>query len=60
MFANENTPEFLNAAGSTQRVAHWIKNYAHELWLIIGIGDDPIGTSEAQTIGAKDVGTLTL
>ncbi len=46
MFANNNTPEFLNAAGSTQRVATWIKFYAHELWTIIGIGDDPTGDNE--------------
>ena len=44
MFTGDpETPYFLNAAGSTQRVAYWIKYYAHELWTIIGIGDDPTG-----------------
>ena len=39
---NTNQAEFLNAAGSAQRVAYWIKQYAHELWTIIGIGEDPL------------------
>lgn len=41
MFANENKPEFLQMAGSTRQTAHWVQEYAHLFWQIIGIGDDP-------------------
>ena len=41
MFANENTPVFLNAAGSARLTPKWIREYAHILWEIIGIGDEP-------------------
>ena len=62
MLANENKPEFLNAAGNAQRSALWIRRYAHILWTIIGIGDDPYpdGGIDTVTISRKDVGTLNL
>ena len=41
MLAGENKPEFLQMAGSTRQTAYWVRQYAHELWTIIGIGDDP-------------------
>ena len=41
MLANENQPQFLNAAGNAQRTALWIRRYAHILWEIIGIGQEP-------------------
>lgn len=41
MFANENTPVFLNAAGTATKSAKWIREYAHILWEIIGIGAEP-------------------
>jgi hypothetical protein len=41
MYANENKPEFLNVGGNAQRAALWMRRYAHILWTIIGIGEDP-------------------
>ena len=58
MFANQNTPEFLQMAGSTRQTAYWVKQYAHWFWEVLGIGDDPLG--EVQTISPGDVGTLQL
>ncbi len=59
MFANENKPEFLNAAGNAQRAALWMRRYAHILWTIIGIGEDPYPESgEVVSISQNDVGTL--
>lgn len=58
MFANNNTPEFLQMAGSTRQTRFWINEYAHLFWQIIGIGEDPLG--DVQTISPGDVGTLQL
>ena len=56
MFANNNTPEFLQMAGSTRQTRFWVNQYAHWFWQIIGIGEDPAG--EVQTISPGDVGIL--
>lgn len=42
MYTNENTAVFLNAGGSARLTPKWIREYAHILWEIIGIGDEPI------------------
>ena len=61
MFANQNTPEFLNAGGNAQRAALWMRRYAHILWTIIGIGEDPYpGAGDVMTISPSEVGTLKL
>lgn len=61
MFANENKPEFLNAGGNAQRAALWMRRYAHILWTIIGIGEDPYPEGgEVVSISRNDVGTLNL
>lgn len=60
MFANNNIPEFLNAAGNAQRAAEWMRRYAHILWTIIGIGEDPYPEAENVVISGNDVGTLKL
>ena len=42
MYANTaNTPVFLQMGGSTRQTAHWVKQYAHILWEIIGAGPEP-------------------
>ena len=41
MFANNNTPEFLQMAGTARLTPKWIREYAHILWEIIGIGEEP-------------------
>lgn len=43
MFANENKPEFLNAAGNAQRTIWWVNYYAHLIWQISGVGEEPTG-----------------
>lgn len=49
MLANCNKPEFLSMAGSTRQTAHWVKQYAHILWEIIGIGEDPLAEAQAAS-----------
>ena len=41
MFASENAPVYMQMGGSTRQTRYWVNQYAHMLWEIIGIGDEP-------------------
>ena len=41
MFANSNAPIYMQMGGSARLTPVWIRRYAHELWEIIGIGNEP-------------------
>lgn len=58
MLASPNAPLYMQQGGSTRQTAYWIRQYAHMLWEIIGIGEEP--NAEQVTISAKDVGSIKL